>query len=133
LSPGRVKDFHVSMSSRPALRPTQPPIQSVPEFLSPRGVKLTTHLQLVPRSRKHGFIHPHPHTSSRRSVLLVKHRENFTFLSPPHAVNEQAKSLQSNSRLTVSFILNSISSEIHVRVVFSPLLLSSASKVILSP
>jgi hypothetical protein len=29
----------------------------------PRGVKLTTYLQLVPRSRKRGSIHPLPHTS----------------------------------------------------------------------
>jgi hypothetical protein len=32
--------------------------------LFPRGVKLTTHLQLVPRSRKRGSIHPLPHTPS---------------------------------------------------------------------
>jgi hypothetical protein len=37
-SPGRVKNFHFSKSSRPALGPTQPPIQWVPEDLSP-GVK----------------------------------------------------------------------------------------------
>jgi hypothetical protein len=38
-------------ASRPALGPTQPPIQWVPESLYPgssgRGVKLTTHLHLV--------------------------------------------------------------------------------------
>jgi hypothetical protein len=33
-----------------------------------RGVKLTTHLQLVPRSRKCDSIHPLPHTSSWRSA-----------------------------------------------------------------
>jgi hypothetical protein len=32
--------------------------------LSGRGVNLTTHLQLVPRSRKRGSIHPLPYTSS---------------------------------------------------------------------
>jgi hypothetical protein len=32
------KNFHFSMSSRPALGPTQPPIQWVPRVLSP-GVK----------------------------------------------------------------------------------------------
>jgi hypothetical protein len=44
-----------------------------------RGVKLTTHLQLVPRSRQCGSIHPRPHMSSWRSAYLVKHRDNFTF------------------------------------------------------
>jgi hypothetical protein len=39
-----------------------------PEGLSGRGVKLTPHLQLVPRSRKCGSIHPLPHTSSWRSA-----------------------------------------------------------------
>jgi hypothetical protein len=33
-----------------------------------RGVKLNTHLQLVPRSRKCGSIHPLPHTSSWRNA-----------------------------------------------------------------
>jgi hypothetical protein len=33
-----------------------------------RGVKLTTHLQLVPRSRKYGSIHPLPHTLSWHSA-----------------------------------------------------------------
>jgi hypothetical protein len=42
-------------------------------------VKLTTHLQLVPRSRKCGSIHPLPYTSSWRSAQLVKHRDNFFF------------------------------------------------------
>jgi hypothetical protein len=37
-SPGRVKNFLFSKSSRPALRSTQPPIQWVPGALSP-GVK----------------------------------------------------------------------------------------------
>jgi hypothetical protein len=32
-----------------------------PRALSGRGVKLTTHLQLVPRSRKCGSIHPSPY------------------------------------------------------------------------
>jgi hypothetical protein len=35
---------------------------------SGRGVKLTTQLQLVSRSRKCGSIHPLPHTPSWRSA-----------------------------------------------------------------
>jgi hypothetical protein len=34
-SPGRVNNFLLSTSSRPALGPTQPPIQGVPGSLSP--------------------------------------------------------------------------------------------------
>jgi hypothetical protein len=71
-SPGRVKNFHFSMAPRPALGSTQPPIKWVPGALSRglrgRGVKLTTHLQLVPRSRKYGSIHPLPYTSSWRNA-----------------------------------------------------------------
>jgi hypothetical protein len=43
------------------------------------GRELTTHLQLVPRSRKCGSIYPLPRTPSWRSAQLVKHRDNFTF------------------------------------------------------
>jgi hypothetical protein len=67
-SPGRVKNFLFSTSSRPALGSTQLPIQWVPGALSPgqsgRGLKLTTHLQLVRRSRKYGSTHPLPRTPS---------------------------------------------------------------------
>jgi hypothetical protein len=42
-------------------------------------VELTTHLQLVPRSRKHESISLLPHKASRHSAQLVKHRGNFTF------------------------------------------------------
>jgi hypothetical protein len=64
-SPCRVRNFlfsTYSRPSRPALGPTQPPIRWAPD------VKLTTHLQIMPRSRKRGYIHPRPHTSSWRSV-----------------------------------------------------------------
>jgi hypothetical protein len=53
------KNFYFSMSSRPALRSTQSPIL-FPGGLSGRDVKLTTHLQLVPRPRKCGSTHPLP-------------------------------------------------------------------------
>jgi hypothetical protein len=53
------------------------------EFLrgqSGRGVKLTTHLQLLPTSSKRGSMHVLPHKPSYRSVLLVKHRNHFAFI-----------------------------------------------------
>jgi len=48
-------NFLFTSASRPALRPTQPPIQCVP---GGRAVKLITHLHLAPRSRMRGAIHP---------------------------------------------------------------------------
>jgi hypothetical protein len=64
-SPGRVKNFLFSTSSRPAVGST---IQGLPGAIS-RGVKLTTHLQLVPRSRKCSYIHLPPPTSLHGIVL----------------------------------------------------------------
>jgi hypothetical protein len=54
-SPAEAKDFPLASVSRPALGPTQPPVQWIPVVLSPgakrgRGVMLTTHPHLVPRS-----------------------------------------------------------------------------------
>jgi hypothetical protein len=48
-----------------------------PRGQSDVGVKLTNHFQLLSTSRKRGCIHPLPHTPSRRSAKLVRHRDNF--------------------------------------------------------
>jgi hypothetical protein len=65
-SPGRVKS---SFSPRRRDRLWCPPSLLTngygglfPRGLSGRGVKMTSHLQLVPRSRKYGSIHPLPPT-----------------------------------------------------------------------
>jgi hypothetical protein len=49
-----------------------------------RGMKLTIHLQLVPRSRKCGSIHPLPHTPSWRSAEFIKQRDfiYYSLLGP---------------------------------------------------
>jgi hypothetical protein len=54
-SPAGAEDFPLTSVSRSALGPTQPPVQWVPRVLTPgvkrgRGVTLTTHPHLVPRS-----------------------------------------------------------------------------------
>jgi hypothetical protein len=52
-----------------------------PQRKSDRSVDLTTHLQLMSRSKIRGSTHPLAHTSSWPSTYFVKHRENFTFYS----------------------------------------------------
>jgi hypothetical protein len=56
---------------------------------SGRGVKLTTHLQLVQSSRKCGSIHPLPHTPSWCSAGFFKHRDNFTLPLPTRPLKIQ--------------------------------------------
>jgi hypothetical protein len=73
--------FFLTTASRPGLGPTQPPIQGVPGGSFPggkvAGVKLTTHLPLVPMSRRRGAIPPLPNTPSWCGARL-KHRDSFT-------------------------------------------------------
>jgi hypothetical protein len=59
--------FLLSTSSRPVLGPIWLcPRGLFPRGYSGRGVNLTIHLQLMPRSRIRGSIHPLPHTFSWR-------------------------------------------------------------------
>jgi hypothetical protein len=65
------KGFSLASVSRPALGPTQPPVQWVPGVLSPgqkrgRVVTLTTQLHIVPRSRM-----SRSYTSARKRLLGV--------------------------------------------------------------
>jgi hypothetical protein len=52
-------------------------LRGPPNLPSNEYKELTTRLQLVPMSRKHGSIHALSHTSSWRSAKLVKHRDKF--------------------------------------------------------
>jgi len=62
------KELRLVTASRPALGPTRPPLQWVPEALSPavkrRSMKLTTRLNLESRLKIHEAIPPLPYTSS---------------------------------------------------------------------
>jgi hypothetical protein len=75
-------NFSLPHRTQTALMPTQPPIRWIPCTVSlgvkPPGVKLTTPLHIVPRSRMRGAIYPLPNTSSWRGTQLRKHRHNFT-------------------------------------------------------
>jgi hypothetical protein len=64
-------------------------------------MKLTTHLQLMPRSRKRGSIHPLPHTPSWRNAELVNFRDNFIFylLGATERCHEQLKAEWAMSEL----------------------------------
>jgi hypothetical protein len=68
--PARVEIFLIPTSSRPALGPTQPPIQCVPATLSPgskqpwREFDHSPPINRLPRSRKRGSIRPLPYTSN---------------------------------------------------------------------
>jgi hypothetical protein len=44
------------------------------------GVKATTHLQLVTRQRKCGYMHPLPLTPSWNSACLVMHRDDLSYI-----------------------------------------------------
>jgi hypothetical protein len=78
--------FLFATASRPAVGPTQPSLQWVPgggeghyplEVKRP-GVKLTTHVHLMPRLRMRGSI-PSFLQYVFTALHLVKHRDNFTF------------------------------------------------------
>jgi hypothetical protein len=64
------------------VHPTSYPMGTGGSFpgVNGRGLKMTTHFKLGPRSRKCRSVHPLPHTHSRLSAYLVKHWDNFTFL-----------------------------------------------------
>jgi len=72
--------------SRPAVGPNQPPIQQVPGApflgLNSQGMKLITHLHLVPRLGMSGVVLTTSHICPRRID-----RDNFTSL-PSYSVNK---------------------------------------------
>jgi hypothetical protein len=77
----RRKDFPLASVSKPALGPTQPPVQWVPGVLSPRqkrggGVTMTTHRHLVPRSR---MSRSYTSSPNKRLRILQPYSQNINF------------------------------------------------------
>jgi hypothetical protein len=82
-SPSRVKNVLFFMFSRPAVGPTQPPIQWVMGALSLRvqgqGCEADHSHPTSAEVKKMWTYTSTPHMPSWRSASLVKHRDNFTF------------------------------------------------------
>jgi hypothetical protein len=70
--------FHHLVQNGAGAHPASYPVGTRGSFPSGRGVKLTTHPHVVPRSRMRGAIPSPPNTPSWCGVQL-KHRDSFTF------------------------------------------------------
>jgi hypothetical protein len=97
-SPGTVKNFLFSTSSRPALGLTQPPIRWVPEALSPgysdRGVNLTTRLHLMKKSRAAElYLHSCSHLHSMAFNLLRPQATSSLLYVKKKAFGQKAKAV----------------------------------------
>jgi hypothetical protein len=81
--PGRAKTFLFSAHSRPAMRPTQTPIQWARGDLSPEVKRPGHKADHSPPSsvevKNGGDIPPLRHTSVFMEWYLIKHRDDFTF------------------------------------------------------
>jgi hypothetical protein len=80
--PAETENFSLYHRVQTSSGPTQSPIQWVPGALSLRikrpGIKLTTHLHLVLRSRIRGTIPPFPQYTFIVWCSVEKHMDNFT-------------------------------------------------------
>jgi hypothetical protein len=98
--------FPLAFVSRPVLGPTQPHVQWVPRVLNPgvkrgRGVTLTTHTHLVPRSRMSGS-----YTSSPPKRLHGVWWNRFSFNLHVKYVEENMKFSTMQVHLNVNRILS---------------------------
>jgi hypothetical protein len=96
--------FPLASVSRPALEPTQPPVQWIPGVLSPglkrgRGVTLTIHPLLVPRSRMSGSYNSSPPSafiSCSGTALVVELVLNW--IKPKHLTHDEEKEQITNKK-----------------------------------
>jgi hypothetical protein len=89
--------FLFATASRAEVRPTQPPIQWESGVQRP-GVKLTTHLHLVPTLWMHGATTPVPQYIFK-AWCLIKHKENYL----PFYIHTGLCNTDDGQRLSKSF------------------------------
>jgi hypothetical protein len=82
-----------------------------------RGVKLTTHLQPVPRLRIRGSIHPLPHTPSRRSTLIVR---DYIMVNGRLILNELKMMRKNRPWPNLELLWYDVGFEVLTAVVFDP-------------
>jgi hypothetical protein len=81
-SPGKVKNFHFSISSKLALGHIQPPIQLVPGTLFPDVKSQGREADHSPRTNakvKKTWIYTSTPPHIFMAYCLIKHKDNFTF------------------------------------------------------
>jgi hypothetical protein len=110
--PGRgERSFLLASVSRPVLGPTQPPVQWVPGVLSPglklgRGLTLTNHPRLVPRSRmSRSYTFSPPSASvecggNALGLVYEHYSQTAAILSEP-SLHEEWKVLKGRERMVI--------------------------------
>jgi hypothetical protein len=99
---GHMRTFLSATTSRPALRPTEPPIQWVLGVTRPKRAKLTIHLHLVPALRMREVSHPLPHTHTSSWGWYLWNL-NFSFLKHAQFKTSEYKDAERAKTLELYF------------------------------